>query len=354
MKHAILFSLVILVSSNSVASEMSEFFINQCPKVSKHIKAVYLWGNHSGDLSRCDIVNDYSSAIESISEFSELPPAINLSLYGKEAGASFADSYDLLSIEKDLLSVNSETKEEHIRSKVGNVTTFVHEYGHAIFANWLKRDFPAYKQVSEEQKASVIANTQLYYYSDRRSTLNYKLEELESLGQTTTEEYNKLQLEYKNVSRALAMSFGMNNGMDTSELERLQKINNLISPYTEMFADLVTVLNSNDPQAMYKAIAYPNMVERDQFLAEGRDFLIAHDIESWDSKVGHVLFAPARSYLYSEYLIEGLSLEEKGRILKLVFVAMKEEIIQRWGTELSDVVSANKKLIHRLDQTLTN
>jgi len=352
MKNIFFFILGLLFCSNVIAREMGDFFVNQCPGISKNIKAVYLWGNKSGDISRCDIVGDYSKAIESISKFAELPPSINLSLYEKQAGASFGDSNNLLSIAKELLSVNSETKEEFTRSRIGNVTTFVHEYGHAIFANWLKRDFPEYKKVSDEQKDSAIASTELYFYSDRRSTLGLRLEEFDALGSYDSEEYNRIQLEYNEVSRALAMSFSMNNGMDNSEASKNQKVHNLISPYTEMFADLVTVLNSNDPKAMYKAIAYPNMVKRDQVLAEGRDFSIIHNLETWDSKVGHILLAPARGYLYSEFLSGELSLDKKREVLELVFVAMKEEILLRWGSEIEDVVLSNRELINRFDQSL--
>jgi hypothetical protein len=318
--------------------------VDHCKVESPYISTTYLWKNFSPETKRCELVRKYSLAIEEVVSFSVSPAPIIISLELEQAGASFSDSVDLLSIANNLQSINSETKEKHTRSEEGNITTFVHEYGHTVFSHLLKKDLPHYLHISKSLVESTTSLIELNFYVDRRAYLEQRIEYLEANELSYTEEYIALQDELSEVGFAIFTSFSMNNSHSNAINNEVDRINKLISPYTELFADLVTVLYRDNPKAMYEAVIYPDMNKEDEFLSNGRDFTIDRDINQWNSKVGHIALSPVRSILYKEFIKPGMSQEDKRELLMKLYKACKVEIDNRWNEGLGDTVEMNLEL----------
>ena len=118
-------------------------------------------------------------------------------------------------------------------------------------------------------------------------------------------------------------------------------------PYQEVFADLVAVIRSGNPQVV--SIHINGSLER-----SARDFSAKHEAEGWMCSAEHDQLAPVRSVIWQKYALHLVRSPRAGEFLSVVFHVFAQDILERSSVvqQDTDIANFNKRLIRKLDQAL--
>lgn len=156
---------------------------------------------------------------------------------------------------------------------------WVHELGHAIFELNLSRIAPKYS----ESLASMRA-----YGKQYRADF------------TAAQQLSK-DAPYSEISE-LWTEFYRDHPTDMKIIKELQGLVSLAMPYHELFADLVAVLWSQDPQIVRDGI-FRSGRSRVNLQALDRDFeSIPTPFKTWTKSEAHVALTPTRRHIWRQYL----------------------------------------------------
>lgn len=311
-------------------------FTNECTELST-FAGVELWqDSQTLAKSSCHFAALYTQVVQDINNWAPVNKKIYLSLRDSASGASY-DGVAILNSAENLF-IESSDKEKHLRSQRDNMVTFAHEYGHVIFSEWLGSTFPAYKQLQNEIVGPTKANELVYSLSNKRALLNRSLTRASSKS-----EKSQLTEELAQTEQRLAQAYFQAQEF-TPEQNRLLS---LISPYHELFADIIAVIYAEDPQAMRHSIEFQGAQGKDLYGAEARDFTLIHKTAGWNDTTPHYLLSPTRSYLYHAQWIKTYTLDDKAAFIKNVFRVLKQEIEANWNGPTKSPETLNVNLIKR-------
>ena len=120
-----------------------------------------------------------------------------------------------------------------------------------------------------------------------------------------------------------------------------------MSPYHELFADVVAVMYAQDPQAMRRTVEFAGAQGKDLYAAEARDFTALHKAIGWNDTTPHYLLSPTRSYLYRTQWPKAYTSKEKAAFLRHIFMVLKDEIQANWNAPAKSPEVLNINLINR-------
>jgi hypothetical protein len=298
----------------------------------------------------------------------------------------------------------------HMKHPAHTRAVIAHEYGHALFAEAMAREFPELERLKLERKqlfrerirpefGELLAAGDAKRAADRdllvtasqelreeHSQATARLEELfrktrdnlkpqqrvdragrrklelAALRQRRDEveaqllavadegvraRYVEATARYREAMKRVEAIGGMNVSLDPPDIE---------TAYDELFADVVAVLHDRDGRAVMRSSMYSG--PHDDFgkiraRARMRDFTRRHSVKGWKETNPHVLYGPVRSHLWRTYLSHPGGMEDRAGTLKKVFDAIREEIRERHAVaELYDLApeAANERLIRRIDE----
>ena len=98
------------------------------------------------------------------------------------------------------------------------------------------------------------------------------------------------------------------------------------SPYQELFADLVPVIASRDPSLFVKFSEYFEIKSENP---ETRNFEAPFFRTRWNEAEEHAMLAPARSYIWENYLHNGKNEGREAALLNDIFDILAREILIR-------------------------
>ncbi len=167
---------------------------------------------------------------------------------------------------------------------------WTHEIGHAILDKQLASDWDWYSQrssIMEKWGEAVVQATDLEFLLDKemdpkqRRQIQEKIESLGVVIAQKIEEYNSLP--------------------------NLGQIETIMAPYLEAFADVVALVDTNNPRAMSFALANPldpngeNSTPEEREIYEERDYSSIRDVATWDRAEAHAMLAPAISVWWNQH-----------------------------------------------------
>lgn len=232
------------------------------------------------------------------------------------------DGGGLIYIPRQMQLTNQYGSDPVFKSRFDIDAVFAHEYGHAVFDEYLRTHFVEYSDISQIYKD--ISNLDL-------KKLTEKLTDQEKKDLTvTTSDLNKKIL-------------------DNPELLRLY---NIILPYNELFADTIAVYYADYKSAIFQALLNPNLrpdqkAEYDYVLV--RDFATAHDVTNWSNTSPHGLFGPVRSVLGQDTCWPK-TLQQKSKNLESLLELIVNEIKIKYFSKSSVTVADNLTLIKNLQK----
>lgn len=124
-------------------------------------------------------------------------------------------------------------------------------------------------------------------------------------------------------------------------------------PYSELFGDLVAVLEAESPDAMRTAMTLPGMPEKKRADTRYYDFSGVYEGESWTNTDSHFFFAPVRAAIGKKFLKFPMNTAAKAALLDRVYSVALAEIRRQWanGKTLDPPAKANREFISRLEKT---
>lgn len=91
----------------------------------------------------------------------------------------------------------------------------------------------------------------------------------------------------------------------------------VMSPYSELFADVLAVLALEDPRVMARATDEVR-----------RDFTLEHRMQFWkeEDRERHLIFSPVRSFIWNRFLLKDLDPQQKILLVEGLLQAIAEEV----------------------------
>jgi len=256
-----------------------------------------------------------------------IPTEFTLSITQHNSSLAYFPVFDELIATVQLMN----PMDRSLKSKELTLSTLVHEYGHVIFFHNLPwwNEYRAY------------ADGELLIVQERE-TLRLKIKELEQKahGEFSSDSQNELattQLQFENTYEKLVKS--LEKGKVFKDI-----LMPITGPYTELFSDLLAVINFRDGTIMSKAINSNRAGEK-----EAIDFTLKHDAVTWTDNEVHCILSPTRSYLWNS--IKKIKSESEMVIfLRTVYDVMVSEISMRY--EKSEISLSPKEINIRLLEAL--
>lgn len=237
----------------------------------------------------CDIAKDISDVVNEISATFG-GPSVTLIIGGASDNASF-DLGHLIELPYQMIFYGRYGTEYPV-PRMSVVTSAAHEYGHAIFHERFKKEFPHF--------ADMVAK--LAKVSD--------VKEAKARGQATQEQLNQ------------AMT-------DLTKTPSYAEFSKYFSAYSEFFADVIAVYNMQDKSAMLSALYYQQMSDTDFAFIRMRDFA-PKPTERYEAMLSeeHAKLAIARTYvgesLWPKDKLQAKQYEEK--ILSAIMAVAKVDV----------------------------
>ncbi len=184
----------------------------------------------------------------------------------------------------------------------------VHEYGHEVFAQNIGQ-YITNTRVQEFFKGREL----IFKNQQQTSVLRQKIEKLKRAGLN-----NEEIIEHPYFVEFVKRRDLIDKGLNAYSINEKQK--NIIISYDELFADVIAVIGTNRPRAVYRA---NNAGGRGH---TGRDFTAHTPLRSWKGASLHEMFSPTRSHLWKQYLSHPKFQYEKPKILEALLRAIGKEI----------------------------
>ena len=181
----------------------------------------------------------------------------------------------------------------------GNDSLLAHEYGHAVFSSNLRKRFPELFAPFQKQGRAYVKNLQLTAKIEAEMDQVLKAVQIaESQSPAAQAEVIRLTSSYGELNRKVIR---LKNELKVLG-PPLQELKNAVSPYSEFFADLLTVHTFKNPEAIRNGLERVERSARGTPAFQGRDFKIMHDVQGWEYGEPHILLAPVRSHVWKKYL----------------------------------------------------
>jgi len=254
----------------------------------------------------CTLVQQIHDLSTKVSNTFDIHPYVSLFLEQRAFDASF-DQAKIIKIPQHFFRKNSE-QQYHIQSGENILPIFVHEYGHAIFTELLREEFPEYDEISS--KVQLI--------SDILITIKELQEEIKSPTIVATHR-KELQDEIYRKS-VILQKHKKELGKNTTA----QRLKEIIIPYHELFADIVAVYFYEDKSIIKHAVDHPEYNQSEQVVPNRRSFdnHLSHSELSEDDVHGY--YAPVRKLIGQNYWPKNL--EEKEVYLRKIFQGISNDL----------------------------
>ncbi len=308
-----------------------------CP--AEIIQSYFLTTSGTGDdegrwneIEFCNYVEELANISKSISYFSPVVTKIHLKVSKVSIQAKFKEGGILYFPQ----NYKNHKGEFILEKKLANYL-YAHEYGHALFKQYLKRELvfleTFYKNFEENDQKIIEADI--------------AMEKILTMKASLTEEQMKIEFD-KFINLYNEFKIGEDSFFTNNEMILLHEI---LSPYNELFADVIAILFSRNSHAMFEALKYPSMSEAETKMLSYRDFSISHGLEGWKESEAHSFFAPVRNYIWEHYLknvIDESASTQRETVLKLLTTIKQEIQFYYHHTEKFGPYECNKSLIANL------
>lgn len=238
---------------------------------------------------------------------------VNANLIVSGASAPSADYGSVIYIPHQL-TMDGEYGAVHEKPLVDLLAVFAHEYGHLVFGQMLAKEIPSFANLKK--------------VGDRISALSLSLTD----ANLTQDKKNQIQAQIKAEYDII---------YKTPEMLQVAQV---VSPYNELFADVIAVFNMQSKSAIYYALSYPNMPYGYENYVMARDFGIMNDPDKWSQTEEHVLFSPLRSVIGSEDCWPR-TLQEQKTQLNILAALLLKDIKSKLSSNTKAALADNKTLI---------
>lgn len=271
----------------------------------------------------CSDLEEFDSVITKASLLVDHAPKISLFIEKEHDNASF-DMGEIIYLPMRLYFSNNWGQRYYSYASHRN-TILAHEYGHALFSNKLGQEefFRRIKSLS-----NAISQKQI------------EIQKANSQGINTEE----LQVELEKL-----------NDERLSNKDDLKLINTL-SPFHELYADLIAVFSQKNKRAMVNALYYDEMSDQSFNLILARDFdsnqLDLTNPYQYFFKEEHGVYAPVRRLIGEKYWT--LDLSEQKRILNALYTAIINQVLEvmDFDHDFYDPITTNNDLIEKFEAQL--
>lgn len=239
----------------------------------------------------------------------------------------------------------------------------LHEYGHRYFMtnfSWL----PCYTAMVEEGKRE--RNYHWWELGKKSGPAAERAMELKDEIAVGHKEVRKLKMQMEKKEMLEAIS-ALTKEKDKAlagvmpvliELHNLSEVGlDMMVPYEELYADVVAVIGTGDPQAMYHSLRRPSERTKKSILnrAFGRVYL---DPQAMRMRRTHGMAWEVRQFIGRELLPKAKTRAERAQILSWVTKAMEKEFKEIWEKKLYTLTADafNQRLIEKIKNeiALTN
>ena len=295
-----------------------------CPEITSPLrgKIVFLDGEED-----CASTNKIINLLDTvIDNTSDLYPVSGIDFYLQQSRLDFIYA-DRDAIEGSLKPYYDHRLEFELPFKQAK-HIWIHELGHALFNAQLKQDWKWFK-----------GRLDIFEEWGRLIRLSYD----ESVNQTEVSSNVRQQI------------------MLYRKYPHVFDIDEMVTPYQELFADTLAIIHSEDPKVMVYALSHPQdllgetLSEQEKLYLHERDFSVEIQAENWDITEVHGLLAPSRFPLWKAIEHRLTKGDSKKVILRRIYYIIMNEIKTRyrdnslWEMKASDV---NKRLIKKIQERL--
>ncbi|EQC47302.1 hypothetical protein [Bacteriovorax sp. Seq25_V] len=277
-----------------------------------------------GNYLTCDQIDSFMQTLENVFEISPVTPDISLFIDKEYSNASF-DMGSIIYVPLRL-TFHSQFGMTYYGDFYASHSVLAHEYGHAVFSKMLEQEdfFKELKEISLKISSLRLTIQKTFEAGNPGNMVAFYSDMLKSAEQKRLE--NKVAL----------------------------KVNRMLSPYHELFADLVAALAAGSKRTMVNALYYDELDDRSYQMVLARDF----DTNSLNMKgpymhEEHGMLAPTRRFIGSNLWAE--TEEEKKELLLNLYKAIVIEVRKQIASDIDKLSPAqmNENLIKTLSKLTT-
>lgn len=280
-----------------------------------------IFQTQKGNYLNCQKIEDFLDTIEKVSRLTPVSPEINLFI-GRESNNASFDMGNIIYVPLRLNFPN-QWGTVFYGDYYANQTILAHEYGHAVLSKLLEKEvfFQSFKAISIQISQIQIQIQELFEKGDPDKKIPLYSQRLQDLQEQRLNDKESL------------------------------RASRLLSPYHELFADLVTVLAYNDKSSILNALYYNEMSDQSYQMLLFRNF--EGDEVNMNSPFVHEehgMFAPIRRFIGNQLWPNND--EEKKTLIQQLYKAIVIEM--RKNLALSDDELDPRSLNQNLLSTLNS
>lgn len=191
---------------------------------------------------------------------------------------------------------------------------WTHEIAHAIFDRQMSVDWDWFNKRSQVMKnwgAAVVKSTNL---------------ENELVVESDLERRKIIQMEIDSLSNYISLQISEYN-----QLQNIGQFEEILAPYSEAFADIVALIDTQNPKAMSFALSNPQDPDgihaspEEREVYEERDYSFIRDPKLWKQTEAHGMLAPALSFWWSKNKNNIIPINKK-KLVKMFYTIILKEI----------------------------
>lgn len=245
------------------------------------------------------------------------------------------------------VGISLETIDKNVQSPQRSLPATVHEYGHAIFSENLERVMPDFHEVGDLLRLHHRYSRQIKAFpgGDRLDGFCPIFLANGTGGNKTNEAINANCPEFREIvlkQKALVDRISA------------QKWISKMTPYHELFADVIAVLESGNKEAMGDALAFIRSPIRDPRSLDLRSFTNCPAASEATETKPHGYFSPVRCEI-GKFIKSTMTKVEKAQLASKVFDVLAADLKRAISSKtMPDPVEDNTRLIHELQQALGN
>ncbi|MBC7692890.1 MAG: hypothetical protein H7222_14100 [Methylotenera sp.] len=306
---------------------------------------------------RRQLLNSVSERV--IAPYLLLPPSITVTVPAT-LDASFCMNETLTHFEITVPAQMS-IKGAKPKNPVLTDTVLEHEYGHAVLQYNLMQS-SAFRSAFPKYMKGYQVRALLFPLQDQRAALEEQIRMLNTKPDATPADLAQMQAIQNKVDHldakldALADQF-------KPYADEFQTIENMLGDYHEFFADIVSVIYSQNPKVLWQALytpQYKSLLRDDKKklaeLLQGftlRRFDKGLRVETYSQTEIHVSLSPTRAYLWKYYISNPLYKHRESRFLKTLQETILQEVTER--SRQRDLIDLdpevlNKRFMAKIDQ----
>ncbi|WP_419168911.1 hypothetical protein [Halobacteriovorax sp.] len=258
----------------------------------------------------CEFYQDVIDTLRDINDFNSVDAVVNIILSDRSFSASF-DLGSNLEIPQQFIRQNK-AGDYHFVSNEATVGIVAHEYGHAILSSFLAQELPSFNNLFQLQKK--ISKLKIRAFGIRLLIKDPK---------TSVSERISLQNELLTIAKKMKELKSKRNN------ENYERFFNLMLPYQELLADVITVYNYNDKDFLVKIVDHPKYSKLEKEVVVARSFnQVDVELSKENEQSPH-----AKLYLVRQYIGSNLwptnshqKREYIDKILRAIRASLEEEL----------------------------